>query len=176
MKVRITFYVAVLSLAVGTVNAREDSPPEEEKETPSGEDADSQEPKAVLEDGQVFVEAGEDRKPLPLPAPARAIHQDGQALYVALGALGVQVYLISDQGTFLQRQLSLPQGHAVGFFTMEDRLWVETQATNAVVLDDSSGMNVAIASVSGGKTTPGSKSVTKKEKDKDKDEKKEKSR
>jgi hypothetical protein len=178
MKLRSTFFVAMLALIANNVSAADKNSPAAEKEIGSGTDSARQDSRAILENGQVFVEAGKDRKPLPLPAPARSIHQDGQTLYVALGALGVQVYLVSAQGVFLQRQLSLPQGHAVGFFTREDRLWVELQATNAVVLDESLGTNVAIASVSGGRSDSGSEFVAKeggaKDEEKDKKKKKEK--
>ena len=74
------------------------------------------EARAVLENGLVFVQTKDEQKPLPLIAPAHAIHQDGETLYVALGAQGVHVFKISAQEIWLRRQIPTPQGSAIGFF------------------------------------------------------------
>jgi hypothetical protein len=89
-----------------------------------------------IEGGSVVAVRGADRRPIDLPAPAVALLERGDRLYVALGADGVAVLDLADPGFPAPAQrIPVAQGRVTGFVVVEGAVWMRIDSTAAVLVE-----------------------------------------
>ncbi|MCP4603025.1 MAG: hypothetical protein GY847_21330 [Proteobacteria bacterium] len=102
-------------------------------------------PHFALDEGTLFFIEGEKKEEIMLPAPALAVKHTDQALYVAMGDLGVAVFDTSGEGApSMTRIIPISHGRVTGFLELEGALWMRVDATTAVRLTTDTGATGAM--------------------------------